>query len=37
VRYLATRLEAPRPFVAEAVRAREAALREPPQKLSARR
>jgi len=36
-RYLATRLEAPRPFVAEAVRAREAVLAEPPRPLSARR
>jgi hypothetical protein len=37
VRYLSSRLEAPRPFVAEAARAREALLREPPRKLSARR
>jgi len=37
LRYLSTRLEAPRPFVAEAVRAREALLREPPRPLSARR
>jgi hypothetical protein len=37
VRYLATRLEAPRDFVAEAVRAREARLREPPRRLEARR
>jgi hypothetical protein len=36
-RYLSTRLEAPRPFLAEAVRAREALLREPPRPLSARR
>jgi len=36
-RYLSTRLEAPRPFAAEAVRAREALLREPPRPLSARR
>ena len=35
--YLSTRLETPRPFVAEAVRAREAALREPVRPLSARR
>ena len=37
VRYLTTRLEAPRAFAAEAERAREAALREPPRPLSARR
>lgn len=37
VRYLSTRLEGPRPFVAEAVRAHETVLREPPRKLSARR
>ncbi|MFL5383674.1 MAG: HipA family kinase [Longimicrobiaceae bacterium] len=36
-RYLAARLEAPRPFVAEAARAHEAARREPPRPLSARR
>lgn len=36
-RYLTTRLEAPRPFVAEAVRQREALLREPARPLSARR
>jgi hypothetical protein len=36
-RYLVTRLEAPRPFVAEAVRQREALLREAPRPLSARR
>ncbi|HEX6747826.1 MAG TPA: HipA family kinase [Longimicrobium sp.] len=36
-RYLRTRLAAPRAFAAEAARAREAALREPPRKLSARR
>jgi hypothetical protein len=36
-RYLATRLEAPRPFAAEAVRQREALLREPARALSARR
>jgi hypothetical protein len=35
--YFATRLRAPRDFAAEAVRARDAALREPPRKLSARR
>jgi hypothetical protein len=35
--YLATRLRAPRDFVAEAVRAREARLREPPRRLEARR
>lgn len=37
LRYLTTRIEAPRAFVAEAVRAREAALREPPRRLEARR
>jgi hypothetical protein len=37
VRYLTTRLEAPRDFVAEAGRAREARLREPPRRLEARR
>jgi hypothetical protein len=36
-RYLTTRLEAPRAFVDEAVRAREAVLAEPPRPLSARR
>lgn len=36
-RYLAARLEAPRPFVAEAVRAHEKVLREPVRPLSARR
>ena len=36
-RYLATRLESPRPFVAEAARQRETVLREPPRPLSARR
>jgi hypothetical protein len=35
--YLRTRLQAPRAFVDEAVRAREAALSEPPRPLSARR
>ncbi|HEX6071106.1 MAG TPA: HipA family kinase [Longimicrobiaceae bacterium] len=37
VRYLTMRLEAPRDFVAEAARAREARLREPPRRLEARR
>lgn len=37
VRYLTTRLEAPRPFLAEALRARDALLREPARPLSARR
>jgi hypothetical protein len=36
-RYLRARLEAPRPFVAEAVRQRETLLREPARPLSARR
>jgi hypothetical protein len=36
-RYLRARFEAPRPFVAEAVRQREAVLREPARPLSARR
>ena len=36
-RYLTTRLQAPRPFVAEAVRQREAVLAEPARPLSARR
>jgi hypothetical protein len=35
--YLTARLEAPRDFVAEAVRARDEALREPARRLSARR
>jgi hypothetical protein len=35
--YLLTRLRAPRDFVAEAIRARERVLREPPRPLSARR
>ena len=35
--YLSTRLRSPRPFLDEAVRARERALREPPRYLSARR
>lgn len=35
--YLSTRLRAPRDFVTEAVRAREARLREPPRRLEARR
>ena len=35
--YLRARLDAPRAFAAEAARAREAALHEPPRKLSARR
>jgi HipA-like protein len=35
--YLRTRLAAPRAFAAEAVRARDAVLREPPRPLSARR
>lgn len=35
--YLSTRLATPRDFVHEAVRAREAALREPPRRLEARR
>ena len=37
VEYLTIRLESPRDFVAEAVRAREARLREPPRRLEARR
>lgn len=37
VRYLGTRLEAPRAFAAEAARARETALREPPRPRAARR
>ncbi|HEX2201728.1 MAG TPA: HipA family kinase [Longimicrobium sp.] len=37
VRYLRTRLEAPRAFAAEAAKAREAALREPPRPRAARR
>jgi hypothetical protein len=36
-RYFRTRLEAPRAFAAEAVRARDALLREPPRAVSARR
>ncbi|HEX8906782.1 MAG TPA: HipA family kinase, partial [Longimicrobiaceae bacterium] len=36
-RYLRTRLEAPRPFLDEAVRARETSAAEPPRRLSARR
>jgi hypothetical protein len=36
-RYLLTRLEGPRPFVAEAVAARDRARSEPPRRLSARR
>jgi hypothetical protein len=36
-RYLTTRLESPRAFVAEAVAARDRARREPPRHLSARR
>lgn len=37
VAWLEARLAPPRPFVAEALRAREALLREPPRRLSARR
>jgi hypothetical protein len=37
VSYLLTRLQHPRDFVGEAIRARERVLREPPRRLSARR
>jgi hypothetical protein len=37
LQYLGARLAGPRPFVEEAVQARERLLREPPRPLSARR